>query len=931
MKTLLCEYRRAKSAVVSAIFFAALASTLIAQGQITYVTSFGSYGSGTGQFKQASGVAVSPTGEIYVADTDNSRIVKYFDLAEWVSGSPHLGTAAVGYGQLLGASLTMSASQGLQVDGAMTIQPGGYLQTLGGNITAGSFTNSGQYYVNGGTLTVSGGTGTLTNNATMSLYGGVVAASLTNYYGASLTVAGAVTGNLLNQGTLTQSGVLSVSGSFTNAGTANIGAGSQLLPANVTNTGTVNLNGGAIINGGNFTNTGTVILSGGAITGGGNFANAVSGAIRGDGTITMTLSNQGLIYANGTNGLTLTSFAGNQGGGELLVANGDSLTVSAAAGGQWTNSSIITLTGPGAALNGGSIFNGGTISGQGRITNTIYNYGTITAVGGQLVLTALSSNNSPLFGFPVGTIQSAADTSILVPQGLPSNSGLIALTGGSFDNGDNPMTNYGSILGNGTFSSSGLTNSGTVTFSDGNSSIFGPVTNSSGGTISSYGTSSPTTVVSFFAAVTNKPGALIQSNSSTLRFLGGLTNNGTYISDPAANYFSGLAVGASGVLQGGMGDSFFVTGPFTNAGQINLGGNSAMVVENGGQTSGVLHLGASATLTAGTVEIDGGTLLADGPLAAITASLVYASSSASTYQGILAGAGNSLTLNNPAGAGMLTLSGSNTFSGPLIVKGGTLNMPSGYLAPAYQYVGYGSPGSFTQSGGTDVPGGQLILGNGGSGTYNLSGNGLLSAGTEFIGYFNGGSTFTQSGGTNAVSGNVTFGFYAGSSGTYNLNGGLLSLAGSSALLSGGGAAAFNFGGGTLGASAPWSSSLAMNLSGIGGPATVDTSGGNIGLSGNLSGSGGLTEVGSGLLILSGSNTYTGGTTVEAGTLDVLNSSALPDGSSLTVGADATLIFGAFSAGSPVSDSAATVAVPEPGTLSLLIAGGVLFALYRRRL
>ena len=87
---------------------------------------------------------------------------------------------------------------------------------------------------------------------------------------------------------------------------------------------------------------------------------------------------------------------------------------------------------------------------------------------------------------------------------------------------------------------------------------------------------------------------------------------------------------------------------------------------------------------------------------------------------------------------------------------------------------------------------------------------------------------------------------AGASGTYNLNGGLLVLS-SSGLTQGAGSAAFNFGGGTLAANAPWSSSLGMNLTGNGGNATVDTTGGSIGLAGNLTGFGGLSKVGPGTL------------------------------------------------------------------------------------
>ena len=46
----------------------------------------------------------------------------------------------------------------------------------------------------------------------------------------------------------------------------------------------------------------------------------------------------------------------------------------------------------------------------------------------------------------------------------------------------------------------------------------------------------------------------------------------------------------------------------------------------------------------------------------------------------------------------------------------------------------------------------------------------------------------------------------------------------------------------------------------------------------------------GTLILSGTDTYSGGTTVKAGTLVVTSNSALPNGSSLTIGAGGTLIF-----------------------------------------
>ena len=53
---------------------------------------------------------------------------------------------------------------------------------------------------------------------------------------------------------------------------------------------------------------------------------------------------------------------------------------------------------------------------------------------------------------------------------------------------------------------------------------------------------------------------------------------------------------------------------------------------------------------------------------------------------------------------------------------------------------------------------------------------------------------------------------------------------------------------------------------------------------------------SGTLVLSGSDSYGGGTIVEAGTLIATNSNALPDGSSLTVGANAAFSFESAAAG-----------------------------------
>ncbi|MGA2257199.1 MAG: autotransporter-associated beta strand repeat-containing protein, partial [Thermoguttaceae bacterium] len=86
----------------------------------------------------------------------------------------------------------------------------------------------------------------------------------------------------------------------------------------------------------------------------------------------------------------------------------------------------------------------------------------------------------------------------------------------------------------------------------------------------------------------------------------------------------------------------------------------------------------------------------------------------------------------------------------------------------------------------------------------------------------------------------------------------------------------------------------------------------------------------GTLILSGADNYTGGTIVTAGTLIVASNAALPDGSSLTVGAGGTFVFDPSPATSSLAVSPAAVAVPEPSTLALLSAGAIGLMAYGRR-
>ena len=105
---------------------------------------------------------------------------------------------------------------------------------------------------------------------------------------------------------------------------------------------------------------------------------------------------------------------------------------------------------------------------------------------------------------------------------------------------------------------------------------------------------------------------------------------------------------------------------------------------------------------------------------------------------------------------------------------GTYDLFTGLLSVADStYIAYDGTGEFNQYGGTHTIGERLTIASeyGSTGTYNLSG-GSLSAEYEQIGNHAGIGVFNQSGGTNTIDKNLHF-----SRGTYNLSGdGVLSVA-----------------------------------------------------------------------------------------------------------------------------------------------------------
>jgi autotransporter-associated beta strand protein len=340
-----------------------------------------------------------------------------------------------------------------------------------------------------------------------------------------------------------------------------------------------------------------------------------------------------------------------------------------------------------------------------------------------------------------------------------------------------------------------------------------------------------------------------------------------------------------------------VFGSYSNAGMVHTAGTVLTV--SAGQGFGGTGTIADPVNCQGTIAAAGGPICLSGGLNVSGTGAVNLGASSGTlvtqdnFSGIVGGSlATAYHYVGYSGTGSFTQSGGmNSVSNSLFLgynSGGSGNYNlsrSGVLSANSEYVGYLGAGSFTQSGGTNLVGSlYLVYDSGNSSSYNLSGPGVLSANLESIGCYAGTGCFTQSGGTNSVSSALNFGYYSGSAGSYYLSGGLLVLSGSGLSNCGGGSAAFYFSGGTLQAGSSWSTTVPITLPASGSVGTFDTNGCTLALNVPLAGPGGLAVAGGGVLALPGSNTYTGPTTINQGALVVNGSLVSP----VTVNSGGTL-------------------------------------------
>lgn len=561
-------------------------------------------------------------------------------------------------------------------------------------------------------------------------------------------------------------------------------------------------------------------------------------------------------------------------GGLASSSTAATLTLSNTAG------TAITLTVGGNNANttyAGVLAGGGSMvkSGAGMLALSGSNSyaGTTTVSGG--VLSVSSSNALPGWG-TAGRVSVGADGSLAVGNDMTLqqaiDAGYLAATSGvGFDTTAGNRTVGDAIPGSRPFVKTG------------------------GNTLTLTGENTPSPATTVFGGTLQ-----IGNGGTTGSITGGVT---------LANS-SGIAFNRSDSLT--YAASISGTGSFTKlgAGTLTLAGSNSY---SGATTlgGGVLALGSATSLPAsGNITFTGGSLQYTAANTTDLSSRIVSSTSAigiDTNNQNVTWAGSLVSTNtgglSKTGAGTLTLSGSNAFTGTVSVTGGTLAI--------------GGPNAFPQTGVTGVSlNGGALQGSGSIAASNIPGVATITLGASGAAIINSLPGNTQwyiyapivgGAGTGPLSFSGTSGeFVLGSSSSSYSGGTILSnpqvaIGADSSL----GTGTITFAGGGLRATSTGARSLAnpviisggasfygsnrdMTLAGpitlTGATQTVTVTGTSVNSFDGSVGDGGaglgLVKSGTGILVLGGANTYTGTTTFAAGTLRLANTAALAGGGNL---------------------------------------------------
>ena len=584
-------------------------------------------------------------------------------------------------------------------------------------------------------------TGANTYSGGTTVTAGILQGTTTSLQGAIANNAAVVFDQATNG---TYAGIMSGSGGLTKSGTGNV----TLAGANT-------YSGGTTVTGGTLTGTTTSLQ--GAIT---NNATVVFDQAT-NGTYAGAMSGTGGLMKSGTGNVTLSGANSYSGG--TTVAGGTLTGTTASLQGAIANNAAVVFdqstNGTYAGIMSGT--GGLTKSGTGNVTlsgaNT-YSGGT-TVTGGTLTGTTTSLQGAIANNAAVVFDQATDGTYAGVMSGTGgltnSGTGNVTLSGANSYSGGTTVTG-GTLTGTTTSLQGAIANNATVVFDQATDGTYAGAMSGTGG-LTKTGTGNVIlSGANTYSGGTTVSEGVLQGTTTSLQ--GNIVNNSLVVIDQSTNgTYAGNMSGTGTFTKTGSGGTLILSGANTYSGgtnvnvgtlqgdttslQGNIANNAAVVFDQATAgtyagtmtgTGSVTKSGTGNVTLSGNNSYTGGTIVSGGTLTGTTASLIgnilndatvaFDQAVAGTYAGVISGTGAVTKM----GAGLLNITGAQTYSDTTSVTGGTLAVNGSLVGgvvvgPGGTIGGIGMIAGLTMNGGTLAPGNSI-------GTLTVAGNYVQNGG-----------------------------------------------------------------------------------------------------------------------------------------------------------------------------------------------------------